>query len=288
MKKIVLLTALIVAALTMGVSAERSYYWEDFMDTASTQYGYNQGDLSFYIRPMEFQGGQAVNNGLETDVYLDYGLSANDELEGVAYVQNGYSHVRAQLKHKLADRNGSAIAVKGGILFVAVENDQFMNPNAGLMFSHNLDGKLKLYNNIDFRFLQDGRIYSTLQNGLTYVINPNNALKVRLDTNFTTMNNLTHTLKLAYRATLSDKLNYTFYVDRALLGEGRYENIIEFKPQPTTKLIGNFIINSHDYEGVNVRLEQDLSHNVTLIGEVYKQVKSNGYSAVTTGVNFKF
>jgi hypothetical protein len=288
MKKIVLLTALLVVALTLGVSAEKPYYWDDFMDIANTQYGYNQGDLSFYIRPMEFQGDHVVNNGLETDVYLNYGLSAKDELEGVAYVQNGYSHISAQLKHKLADRNGSAIAVKGGVLFVAVEDIQYMNQNVGLLFSHNMDGKLKFYNNFDFRFMHNGSIRYTLQNGLTFVINPTNAFKVKLDTNFTDLNSLSHNLKFAYRATLSDKLNYTFYVDKALLGHGRYENIVEFKPQASTKLIGNFIIHSHDYEAVNVRLEHSLSHNITLVGEIYKQVKSYGYSAVTTGVQFKF
>lgn len=288
MKKIVLLAVLFVVTLTLGVSAEKPYYWEDFMDIANTQYGYTQGDLSFYIRPMEFQGGYAINDGLETDVYLNYGLSSKDELEGVAFIENGYSHIRGQLKHKLADRNGSAIAVQGGVRFVTTELGQSMNPNVGLLFSHNIDGKLKFYNNIDFLFLQNGAIQYTLQNGLTYVINPNNALKIRLNTYFTNLNSLSHNLNFAYRATLSDKLNYTFYVDKVFSGQGRYENILEFKPQAGTKLVGNFIINSHDYEGVNVRLEQALSHNITLIGEVYKQIKTDGYSAVTTGINFKF
>lgn len=288
MKKVVLITALLVFVLTFSVSAEKPYYWEDFMDIANTQYGYNQGDLTFYIRPMEFQGGYAVNNGLESEIYLDYGLTSKDELEGVVFVQNGYSHIKGQLKHKLVDRNGSAIAVKGGAIFATVNEDQYLTPNIGLLFSHNLDGKLKFYNNIDARFFQNGVIGYTLQNGLTLVINPNNAVKVKLDTNFTNLNNLNHNLTFAYKAALSNKLNYVLYIDKALQSSARFENILEFKPQPTTKLVGNFIVNSNDYEGINLRAEQRVNPNITLIGELYKQVKTNGYSAVTAGVNFKF
>ncbi|MCK4259358.1 MAG: hypothetical protein KAX49_10295 [Halanaerobiales bacterium] len=113
MKKILLLTALIIVAITLGVSAEQTPYWDHFMNTAQLENPINHGFLSYFVRPIEFSHGHKLNNGMESEIIFSYGVSQKTEFSSSLSAANGFTNLITEIKHKMAEQNGSIFSILG-------------------------------------------------------------------------------------------------------------------------------------------------------------------------------
>lgn len=291
MKKIVLLTTIFVLALTLGAYAERTVYWDDFLDTAQIIYGNHQGEISYYIQPFEFINGLPAGNGIANELNLHYGIAPRTEINATFGLAGPEAGVYANLKNQIVNSNGYAFGLKGQVDFYKNDLGSGLTPSVSLLFDNNTGRPLEFHNTVSFA-LAGNNLRIGLNNGIYYRIDSRSGLKAKLVTNFNNLDNIHQGLAIAYRVLLSDNLAYNLVFARNFYSaNNQFQNIFEYKPVNSLKLTGDLIINTdndHYYNFLLIRADKAMANNFSIIGEYQTALANKGYSSLRAGIDFKF
>ena len=286
MKKFFIAAALMVLALSIGVSAEKTRYWDAVLDTAQIEYTPHHGEMSYYIQPYEYDNGASVNDGLENTLLFGYGIAPKTEIKAELDLSRGYAGLFASLQHQLVNKNGFAFALRGQMGY---DNFAGAIPGVTLLFDSNVGRQLQFNNDLTMSILNNGNLYFFVENGLYYHISPKSGLKVKLNSAFASLANMNQSLTVAYRVIFADNLNYTLNYGKDFNSRNhKFENVFEYKPARDLKLTGDLAINTADSNWLLLRADKALNSNFSVIGEFEKELEINGLSTINVGVNYKF
>ncbi len=286
-KYLVLITLIMVLALSTAISAYDYYItgaedYEDMLYTADIEnaVGYGEGQYDI-IKVLAYQDSNKLENVLKHNFEFEYGLYENGEIYGSYYSYPDADITRYDLnvKHKFLEKNEWVVSGVFSYYYDKGYNN-YKTPSAEVLTNKRLNSRLVLHNNLRLYFYKNDDIGKSITNGLTYLLNENNTLKVKLYSH--TKDKISdfkyHNLELAIQSIIDEKTTYTGYVytrfnDSDNDDAVKFSNTIEHQLRPDIKLTADLYINTGDKDNeIYGMVEKELDNDITLSGEYFTEL----------------
>lgn len=273
MKKVFVLTAVLVLLLTAGVFAEDKFYWDDIVASPEIQYSPMQGQVSYSIVPYELWGTEQLSDGLEHTLNLQLGVVGNVQISGSLEIAKNKLLVRGNLQSHFYNTDKLDAAWRAGY-YQLDQKIEFMDIHVRvgsleLLTSAELEKKLTWHNNLFFyKTLYPGPWSGVAESGVTIGLLPKLEAKVKGSLNFANYRKSV-SLTTACKLGLGKNLDYIFYMNKNL-GELNYqfEHVLESRPRKGSEVILQITHNTTDnfgaHDAAKLSVEQKIFDNVAL------------------------
>lgn len=279
-----------VFVLSFGVGAVDLF--DEFVDTAEIEYGVNEGEFEYLLKPLEYENGEAVDDGLDHELTLDYGIADNAEVSGWFYHLENYTLFDGDVKFNFYNENSWSLSGKAAYSYVNVAGLTSSATTLKFLSDKSVNDKLVLHNNFGLLFA-DGSddMGKAFESGLTYKIDEKNTLKAVLRTNtFVEFGDMEiNSVAGAYNSILDEKTTYTGIVTKVLgVDNIIFENEVEYKAMSDLTLTGTFVLNTDGDNYLNVRAEKGIQENMAVVGEFDMNFNDAAYKGLQAGINYTF
>lgn len=295
-KNILVLTFTLLYLLTIGVQAQEadmdallrqekdSYYWEQFMETTDIQYEIFESEIRYFSKLAEWNGEQAVKNGMDSEIVFHFGVGQGAEVHGYFYSVDAYQNAIGELKKRIIAEKKFQLS---GLARVYHVKNEYTTNSVKLLSDWEWNPNLILHNNVQLLVYNSGVTGKRLENGITYHVNPRHSFRARFKTFFVNDLKLSQLdFRLAYRMEINDQTTYVLYgyFDK---NNTHLENIVEFLPVPSLKLTVNTVVNTgEEVNWIQVKAEKAFGEKYRILGDYKKEAMEEGYSYFRMGVSF--
>lgn len=288
MKKVFVITLVLIFTFSFSIGA--SDLFENMIDTAEVKYGVEQGKLEYLLKVLEYNYGEAIDDGLDHEVSLHYGITGNTEIYGYMYYLENYKKFIGSIKNNFYNKNGWKLSLKGRYYYLDNYGYEVNTPSFKL-YADKKVGKTVFHNSLMLYFYEGGDIGKKLENGITYIIDDKNAIKLLFESfTFDELDDLEYKVKAALESKLNDKVTYTGYMNNDLDEENVYfNNVLEFEVEKGLNLTGQFVINtSESYNNwLKGEVKKSINKDFSLIGQYSREITEDGYNQVMVGFEYK-
>lgn len=285
MKRIAIITLLLVVLSAVGVSAGENPSW-DIHKSPELDYDVQQGEIDYTIMPIE-----QIVDGLDHALTVDYGIFENAQVGSSVYLNNNVFKIDGRMKYNFLKKNGWTLSGEGEFFYEEYSSYNDMDSNGRLLISKDLSDNLTFDGNVAIIYTDIAR--PAYEYGVTYQIDGEQTVKANMETLIRKDNYDRRILTAAYKAELNDRTNFIFNIHKNFLNTNvRYTHGLEIKPSETVEVRTGLSINtSQSYaNSLSIDVEKEVNENVTLKAGLDKQgiLAPNDYYAITTGINYQF
>lgn len=284
MKRITIITLLLVLISAVGVSAEENPFW-NFTESANLDYELNQGEVNYFILPTE-----KFSDGLDQSLTLNYGVHENTEIGTQIYHNNNFLKVNGYLKYNFLQKEEWKLSAQGNLLYGESFSDNYLVTSGELLVTREINDNLTVDGVTEIILNANNLTALNLEKGVTYAIDEDQTLKGKVQAMVTDARNIDYTLEAAYKASINDKADLTFNLykdfDKRNL---QLTNVVEVNPMETLDLRGVLTINTDQAmpNSFNLGAEKALNEKLSINAGFTKVLAENGYYGLKTGINYE-
>lgn len=296
-KSILLITFILFGLTTVAAFAEEadmdvlirqekdSYYWEHFMETTEILYEKNESEIRYFTKLMEWNGEQAVKNGLDTEFVFHFGAGHGTEVHGYFYSMQDYMNAIGEFKKRIIAEKKFQVS---GLARIYHVKDEYTTNSVKILTDWEWNPNLILHNNFQLLVYNSGVTGKRFENGITYHLNPKHSLRARFKTFFVDSPQESQIdFRMAYRMKINDQTTYILYgyLDKT---NTHLENVVEFLPVPSLKLTVNTVLNTgkEEINWIQVKVEKMFGEKYRILTDYKKEAVEEGYSYLRMGISF--